>query len=434
MEEFVAKILKVILFVLIGVALLLGGFSGGFVVGHLFPLNGSLPAALPGIPTVSPESQSGTPQDLQTFFKPFWDAWQIIHTNYVDQPVDNTKLLEGAITGMVQSLGDPHSEYMNPQVYKDATDELSGSFEGIGAYVDTTGTVLTITKPIPGSPAEKAGLLAGDQIIAVDGVDMTGVNPEEVRSKVVGPAGTTVHLTVHRPGQTTPLQFDIVRAQINIPSVSGKMLPNGIAYVQLTDFGQTTSDELKATLTTLLAQNPKGLILDLRDNPGGYLNTAVEVVSQFVDHGPVVYEQTSDGNKKEYDVMPGGLATKIPMVVLINSNSASASEITAGALQDDGRAKLVGVVSYGKGSVQIRVPLSNNEGAVAITIAHWLTPKGTLIDKKGLTPDVYVTMTAADINAGLDPQLDAASQTLLDMINGTPIPTSVPTVLPTPTP
>ena len=429
-----AKILKVILFVLIGVALLLGGFSGGFVVGHMFPLSGSLSATLPGIPTVSPEAQSSTPQDLQTLFKPFWDAWQIIHTDYVDQPVDNTKLLEGAITGMVQSLGDPHSEYMDPQVYKDATNELSGSFEGIGAYVDTSGTVLTITKPIPGSPAEKAGLMAGDQIIAVDGVDMTGVNPEQVRSKVIGPAGTTVHLTVHRPGQSAPLQFDIVRAQINVPSVSGKMLSNGIAYVQITDFGETTTDELKTTLTTLLAQNPKGLILDLRDNPGGYLNTAVEVVSQFVDHGPVVYEQSSDGSKKEYDAMSGGLATKIPMVVLINSNSASASEITAGALQDDGRAKLVGVVSYGKGSVQIRVPLSNNEGAVAITIAHWLTPKGTLIDKKGLTPDVYVSMTAADINAGLDPQLDVASQTLLDMINGTPIPTSMPTATPTPIP
>ena len=429
-----AKILKVVLFCLIGVALLLGGFSGGFVVGHVFPLNGSLPATLPGISTVSPEAQSSTPQDLQTLFKPFWDAWQIIHTDYVDQPVDNTKLLEGAITGMVQSLGDPHSEYMDPQVYKDATNELSGSFEGIGAYVDTSGTVLTITKPIPGSPAEKAGLLAGDQIIAVDGVDMTGVNPEQVRSKVIGPAGTTVHLTVHRPGQSTPLQFDIVRAKINVPSVSGKILNNGIAYIQITDFGETTTDELKTTLTTLLAQNPKGLILDLRDNPGGYLNTAVEVVSQFVDHGPVVYEQSSDGSKKEYDAMSGGLATKIPMVVLINSNSASASEITAGALQDDGRAKLVGVVSYGKGSVQIRVPLSNNEGAVAITIAHWLTPKGTLIDKKGLTPDVYVPMTAADINAGLDPQLDAASQTLLDTINGTPIPTSMPTATPTPIP
>ncbi len=407
-----AKTLKVILFVLVGVALLLGGFSGGFVVG----------------------AHSATPWDLQTLFKPFWETWQIIHTDYVDQPVDNTKLLEGAITGMVQALGDPHSEYMDPQVYKDATTELNGSYAGIGAYVDTSGTVLTIIEPIPGSPAEKAGLLAGDQIIAVDGVDMTGVDPVQVRSKVVGPAGTTVHLTVHRPGQSTPLQFDIVRAQINIPSVSGKILDNGIAYVQITGFDANTSDQLKTALTTLLAQNPKGLILDLRNNPGGLLTTAIQVVSQFVDHGPVVYEQTSDGNKKEYDAIPGGLATKIPMVVLINSQSASASEITAGALQDDGRAKLVGVVSYGKGSVQIRVPLSNNEGAVAITIAHWLTPKGTLIDKKGLTPDVYVPMTAADINAGLDPQLDAASQTLLDMINGAPIPTSMPTATPTPVP
>jgi carboxyl-terminal processing protease len=437
MEEFVAKTLKVILFVLIGAALLLGGFSGGFVVGHMFPLNGfqqSLPAALPDIPTVSPDTQSSTPQNLQTLFKPFWDAWQIIHNDYVDQPVDNTKLLEGAITGMVQSLGDSHSQYMNPQVYKDATNELNGSFEGIGAYVDTSGTWLTITKPIAGSPAEKAGLKAGDQIIAVNGVDMTGIKPEDVRLKVIGPAGTTVHLTVHRPGQSASLPFDIVRAKINVPSVSGKMLDNGIAYVQISDFGETTTDELKTQLTTLMAQNPKGLVLDLRDNPGGYLQTAVEVVSQFVDHGPVVYEQTSDGKKKEYDAISGGLATKIPMVVLINSNSASASEITAGALQDDGRAKLVGVVSYGKGSVQIRVQLSNNEGAVAITIAHWLTPKGTLIDKKGLTPDVYVPMTAADINAGRDPQLDAASQTLLDMINGTPIPTSMPTATPTPVP
>ena len=432
-----AKILKVVLFVLTGAALLLGGFSGGFVVGHMFPLNGfqqSLPATLPGIPTVSPETQSSTPQNLQTLFKPFWDAWQIIHTDYVDQPVDNTKLLEGAITGMVQSLGDSHSQYMNPQVYKDATNELNGSFEGIGAYVDTSGTWLTITKPISGSPAEKAGLKAGDQIVAVNGVDMTGIKPEDVRLKVIGPAGTTVHLTVHRPGQSASLPFDIVRAKINVPSVSGKMLDNGIAYVQISDFGETTTDELKTQLTTLMAQNPKGLVLDLRDNPGGYLQTAVEVVSQFVDHGPVVYEQTSDGKKKEYDAISGGLATKIPMVVLINSNSASASEITAGALQDDGRAKLVGVVSYGKGSVQIRVQLSNNEGAVAITIAHWLTPKGTLIDKKGLTPDVYVPMTAADINAGRDPQLDAASQTLLDMINGTPIPTSMPTAMPTPVP
>ena len=431
-----AKILKVILFVLVGVALLLGGFSGGFIMGHMSLSNGqNLSTVLSnGVPTVPPGAQSSTPQNLQTLFKPFWEAWQIVHTDYVDQPVDDTKLMEGAITGMVQSLGDPHSEYMDPQVYKDATSELNGSYEGIGAYVDTTGSWLTITKPIPGSPAEKAGLMAGDEVIAVDGADMTGINPEQVRMKVLGPSGSTVHLTIHRPGQSAPILVDIVRAKINVPSVSGKMLNNGIAYIQIADFGETTTNELKSTLTTLLAQNPKGLILDLRDNPGGYLQTAVEVVSQFVDHGPVVFQQTADGKKKEYDAIPGGLATKIPMVVLMNSNSASASEITAGALQDDGRAKLIGVVSYGKGSVQIRVPLSNSEGAVAITIAHWLTPKGTLIDKKGLTPDIYVPMTAADINAGRDPQLDAASQTLLNMVNGTPIPTSMPTVLPTPTP
>jgi carboxyl-terminal processing protease len=437
MEEFVEKILKVILFVLIGVALLLGGFSGGFIAGHAFQLGGSLPglsAAASGAPTVTPQEQSVTPPDLQTFFTPFWDAWNIVHKDYVDQPVDNTKLLEGAITGMVQALGDPHSEYMNPQFFKEATDELNGTFEGIGAFVDISGTVLTITKPIPGSPAEKVGLQAGDEIVAVDGVDMTGVSPEQVRAKVVGPAGTTVHLTVRRPGQSALLQFDIVRAKITIPSVSGKMLDNGLAYVAVADFGQTTGTELHSTLTTLLAQHPKGLIVDLRDNPGGYLTTAVQVVSEFVDHGPVVFQQNSDGTKQEYDAVPGGVATNIPMVVLINAGSASASEITAGALQDDGRAKLVGVVSYGKGSVQIREPLSNNEGAVAITIAHWLTPKGTLIDKKGLTPDVYVSMTAADVNAGRDPQLEAASQTLLDMIGGTAIPTSMPTATPTPVP
>jgi carboxyl-terminal processing protease len=431
----VNKILQGILFGLIAIALLLGGFSGGFVAGHFMPLGNvqpNQPAA--SAPTVEPGAQSATPQDLQTLFKPFWEAWQIIHQEYVNQPVNDTKLMEGAINGMMQSLGDPHSTYMDPQTYKDANSQLAGSYEGIGAYVDTTGTVLTVVSPIPGSPAQKAGLQAGDEIVGVDGQDMTGVNPEEVRLKVIGPAGTTVHLTIHRPGSAAPLQFAIVRAQISIPSATGKMLDNGIAYVQITTFGDNTTKELTDALTTLMAQHPKGLIIDLRDNGGGYLQTAVEVVSQFVDHGVVLYEQTGDGKKKEYDVTAGGLATKIPLVVLINGGSASASEITAGALQDDGRAKLVGVISYGKGSVQNWVPLSNSEGAVRITIAHWLTPNGNLIDKKGLTPDVYVPMSADDIKAGRDPQLDAAVQTLMDIINGQPLPTSIPTPTATPVP
>ncbi len=431
------RALQVILFIVIGLALLAGGFSGGFLTGHFLSLGNVSPvAAAPFVspPTVSPQAQTATPQDLQTLFKPFWEAWNLIHSQYVDQPVDNTKLMEGAIRGMMESLGDPHSTYMDPQTYQQATQALAGSYEGIGAIVDPTGAYLTIISTYPGTPAEKAGLESGDQIIAVNHKSVTGISPELVRQQVIGPAGTTVHLTVARKGTTTPLEFDVTRAKIDIPSATGKMLPNGIAYVQITTFGDNTTQQLLTALQTLMPQNPKGLILDLRDNGGGYLQTGVEVVSQFEDKGPVLYEQSGNGQLKQYDFIPGGMATKIPMVVLVNEGTASASEITAGALQDYGRAKLVGVVSYGKGSVQLWNPLSDNQGAVRITVARWLTPKKRQIDKVGLTPDVYVPMTAADVKAGRDPQLDAVVQTLMAELNGSPIPTSVPTPTPTPVP
>ncbi len=414
------KTLQVILFSLIGVVLLAAGFSGGFITGHFLPSGNFGPLAQVTSPTLSPDAQTATPQDLQTLFKPFWEAWQIIHREYVDQPVDNTKLMEGAINGMMQSLGDAHSTYMDPTTYKEANSQLAGSYEGIGAIVDTTGSALTLVSMFPGSPAEKAGLESGDQVIGVDRQSMTGINPELVRQKVIGPAGTTVHLTIARKGESAPLEFDVTRSKIEVPSASGKMLDNGIAYVQISTFGDNTTKELTAALKTLMAQNPKGLILDLRDNGGGYLQTAVEVVSQFQDSGTVLYEQTGDGTKKAYSIIPGGMATKIPMVVLINEGTASASEITAGALQDYGRAKLAGVVSYGKGSVQNWVPLSNNQGAVRVTVARWLTPKDRQIDKKGLTPDFTVQRTADDIKAGRDPQLDVATQALQHIIAGTP--------------
>lgn len=431
-----AKILKVILLGFLGAVLLVGGFSGGFIAGHAVQL-GSNPVAglaLP-IPTVAAgTSATAAPEDTATLFKPFWDAWKIIHEQYVDQPVDDTKLMEGAIRGMVDSLGDPHSSYMDAKTFSEANQDLAGSYEGIGAVVDTTKDYLTVISTFPESPAEKAGILSGDQIIAVDGTDMTGTNPELVRQKVIGPAGSQVKLTIKRADAAEPLQFAITRAQIIVVSASGKMLPDGIAYVQITTFGEKTTSELKAALTTLMAQNPKGLILDLRDNGGGYLQTAVEVVSQFTSQSPVLFEQAGDGSKKSYDAQAGGLATQVPMVVLINEGSASASEITAGALQDDARAKLVGVVSYGKGSVQNWVPIANNEGAIRITIARWLTPSGRLIDKVGLTPDVYVTRTAEQRAAGVDPQLDTALATLKAMIAGSAIPTSMPTPTSTPKP
>jgi carboxyl-terminal processing protease len=431
------KTLKYIFVALVIIVVGLGSFAGGFVSGHLLPFTG-----IPGLPdpatlappTTSPYQQSATPSEFQALFSPFWEAWNLVHDNYVDQPVDDVALMRGAISGMMNALGDQHSTYMDPKDFADANSSLSGEYEGIGAFVDTTAEYLTITSPIPGSPAERAGLLSGDQIVAIDGEDMTGIDAEVARTKVLGPANTTVHLTVARKGEEKLLEFDVTREKITMKSSTGKMLDNDIAYIQITTFGEKTTPELLAALTELMAKNPKGIILDLRNNGGGYLTTSVEVTSQFIGNGVVLYEQYGDGTRKTYDVLPGGMATdtKIPMVVLINEGSASASEIVAGALQDTGRAKLVGVTSYGKGSVQNWIPLSGDNGAVRITIAKWLTPNENTIHEIGLTPDVFAERTEEDYKAKLDPQLDAAVQTLLATLNGTPIPTSMPTAIPAP--
>lgn len=408
------KIFKVILVLVLAGVLVTSSFAGGFVAGHFFPAGNSIiPSWLPeATPTVD-TTQGSTPQDLQTLFKPFWESWQILHDEYVDQPLDDTALMRGAITGMMQSLGDQHSSYMDPQEYKDANISINGQYEGIGAWVDTTGEYLTITNPMKGSPAEKAGLQPGDEIRAIDGEDMTGINPELVRLKVIGPAGSKVHLSVKRTDVENLMEFDIVREHINIPSVTGEITEDNLAYITITTFGDNTSADLRRILGDLMAQNPKGLILDLRDNGGGYLTTAIDVASQFIGDGVIMYEQYGDGTKDTYTAKKGGLATDIPMVVLVNEFSASASEIVAGAIQDRGRAQLVGVTTFGKGSVQNWIPLSDDQGAIRVTIAKWLTPNGNTIHKIGLTPDEVVERTADDIKAGLDPQMDAAVELLL---------------------
>jgi carboxyl-terminal processing protease len=433
----VNKNIKIILGLLVSVILLAGAFSGGFIAGHLMPANGPLPWIsdfIPSSPQVQPEQQAATPDELQTLFTPFWEAWNIVHNQYVEQPVDDQALMQGAIRGMLEALGDEQTFYMEPELYESESSSLQGQYEGIGAYVDTDGDYLTIVSPIEGSPAQAAGLLPGDRVIAIDGEDMTGVTPEQARLKVLGPEGTTVTLTVAREGESEPLKFVITRDQITIRSAEGKMLENGIGYIDINTFGERTTRELRDSLDQLLQQNPRGIIIDLRNNPGGYLTTAVEVTSEFVDDGVVLYEVYGDGHRDTHRVLGNGRATDIPLVVLINEGSASASEILAGALQDYGRAKLVGMKSYGKGSVQNWVPLSNNQGAARVTIAKWLTPHEQAIDNHvGLTPDVVVEMTQEDFAAGRDPQLDAAMETLLAELNGNPIPTSQPTSIPEPT-
>lgn len=404
----------------ISVVLLLGTFSGGVVAGWF--LRGASPVAgaqfenfpIPigktsGNGEKDPAASTKTTEEL---FAPFWEAWQIVHDEYVDQPVDDLALMRGAIRGMMAGLDDKHSSYMNPDEYSQATTPMSGEYEGIGAYVDVTGDYLTVTSPMPGSPAEKAGLRPGDKIIAVDGEDMTGVAGDLVLRRVLGPADTQVILTIYREGEQKPFEVTITRAKITLKSVEYKMLENNVGYVKLTTFGDDTTNELKTALKDIISKNPTGLVLDLRNNGGGYLDTAIQVVSQFVGKGVVMYEQYGDGTEKPFDSLPGGLATKVPLVVLVNQGTASASEITAGAIQDYGRGKLVGETTYGKGSVQNWIPLSDNQGAVRVTVARWLTPKQRQIHEVGLKPDVTVELTEEDYKAGKDPQLDKAVEIL----------------------
>lgn len=418
------KTLKITFGVFAAIILLTGSFAGGFLTRHALSNSGifpgfndtQLPVAVPTDLSPSQNENSATPAGTQDLFVPFWEAWNVVHQKFVNQPVDDKTLMEGAIRGMLAALSDKQTFYMDPTVYQSETSSLAGEYEGIGAYVDTKGDYLTIVKAIDGSPAEAAGLQPGDQIIAIDNLDMTGFTAEEARQKVLGPEGTQVDLTVKREGQSEPLHIVVTRARIDVPSVTGKMLDNGIAYIDINTFGDKTTQEMQSTLNDLLAQNPKGIILDLRFNPGGYLTSAVDVLSEFIDHGVVVIEQYGDGTRDTYSAHGNGKATDLPIVVLINEGSASASEIVAGALQDYGRAKLVGVQSYGKGSVQIWQPLSNNEGAARITVAKWLTPKERAIDGVGLTPDYVVEMTDADYANNRDPQMDKAVEVMKGLI------------------
>jgi len=429
------KISTILLAGCLTVILLAGAFSGGVFVGLALPRPNApvalaqpvvtsptlsfsattpvLPLPITATPAPTTDSNSVTPTNLQQLFRPFWQSWDLVHKEYVDQPVDDTKLMQGAIKGMLDSLGDPHTSYMDPNLFKQEMTDLTGSqYEGIGAWVDATGSYLKIVSPMPGSPALKAGLKSGDLVIAVDKQDMTGIPGDAVLKKVLGPAGTTITLTIQR-GTQTPFDVTITRAQIDMPQVEWRMEAKNVAYIHLFIYGNRAADELNKALTELMPQKPAGLILDLRNNGGGFLTSAIDVLSEFVPKGTIVMlERYGTGETNQYKSNGGGLAQHIPIVVLMNEGTASASEITAGALQDLGLAKLAGVKSYGKGSVQQVTTLQDNQGGLRITVARWLTPKGRQINGIGLTPDVEVKLTQDDINAGRDPQLQKAIELL----------------------
>ncbi|MHB8857691.1 MAG: S41 family peptidase [Bellilinea sp.] len=411
-----SKPVRIIVALIIAIFLMLVSFAGGIFTGINLPSNLSLPSNFSPQTTTETQAIPGvtsTPVDREALFKPFWQAWDLVHKQYVDQPVDDTTLMRGAISGMLSSLGDPNTAYMDPIQYQQANAPLEGSYEGIGAWVDTSGEFLTIISPMAGSPAEAAGLKSGDMITAVDGTSVVGTDPTLVLRSVLGPAGSTVVLTIQREGEENPFDVSIVREEIVIPLVTSKMLDNNIAYLQIIQFGDKTEKDVRDALRELLKNNPRGLILDLRNDPGGFLDTAIAVVSQFIPDGVVMYEDHGNGERVTFTARSGGLATEIPLVVLVNEGSASASEITAGAIQDRNRGKLVGTTTYGKGTVQSWSTLVDNQGAIKVTIAHWLTPNERRIHGIGLTPDVEVQLTEEDIKANLDPQLDKAVEILL---------------------
>ncbi len=342
-------------------------------------------------------------------FTKFWDVWNIIHKKYVGT-VDDQALLDGSIKGMVSALSDPYSLYFTKSETENFNQDLAGNLQGIGAEVGIKKGQLVIIAPLSHSPAEKAGLRPGDQIVKINGQDVNELSFEEAISKIRGEKGTTVKLTIVR-GIGTQKIFTITRGEITIESVSLKFT-KGMAVIQITRFGSDTAEKLRTAAQNIISHGAKGIVLDLRNNPGGFLDAAIDVASIFLESKVVVIEQSKNGQETKYHTKGKSILASYPLVVLINGGSASASEIVAGAIKDNNRGKLVGEISFGKGSVQTVETLADGS-SVHVTIAKWLTPDGISISEKGITPDVIIKPRENEYLTGDDSQLQKA----IDLLN-----------------
>ncbi len=340
----------------------------------------------------------------------FFGVMRMIETRYVSD-VDSSTLMDGAIDGMVKSLGDPHSMYMKTSLYKSLKEHTAGTFGGIGVTMGFKDDKVTIMSVLEGTPGEKVGLKVGDEILSVDGTPVTEYQPEEVALHIRGEAGTEVKLMIHR-AEEEDKEYAIERDMIKVPSAKGKLLDDStMGYIRIASFAENTGDEFKAEYNRLKEAGMTGLILDLRQNPGGLITSCVEVADMLVPKGNVVSVVQRDGSREDFDSTLED--SSLPIVVLIDENSASASEILAGALQDREAATIVGMKSYGKGSVQVVVPLFHEDG-LKLTIAKYYTPSGKCIDGIGIEPDVEVKLPE-DMHE--DTQLNKAKDVLQQKIN-----------------
>ncbi len=356
-------------------------------------------------------------QSGQIDFDIFWKVWDKLEKKYVNnENLDSQEMVYGAIKGMVKAVGDPYTSYMDPEEAESFASDMEGSFQGIGAELGVRDNILTVIAPISGMPAEKAGLKASDRIIKIDDEMSADITIDEAVKKIRGPKGTEVRLTVISVEAVDTKEIKIIRDTIDLKSVEYEQKWGNIAYIRISSFTEDTANEFNKEITKVIADNSKGIVIDLRNNPGGFLNVAVEIASRFVPRGSiVVQEQHQDGSIDNFKSIGGNVFSEIPVVVLINGGSASASEILAGALRDVNKNKLIGQKSFGKGSVQ-QVESFSDGSSLKVTIAKWLTPSGQSINETGLEADIEIEITDENIKNKWDPQLNGALEEIVKQI------------------
>lgn len=354
-------------------------------------------------------------EELQGDFSAFWRTWDDLNNKHINKPFDSQTLIWGAIKGMVEAADDPYTTFLDPEENKSSDEVLSGEYQGIGAELTMKDEIVTVVSPFDGSPAKQAGIKPGDRILEVNKETTVGLSLYEVVNKIKGPKGSEVALTIAREGKE-PFEVKINRDTITLDTLNYELKEDDVLYIRLSRFGEQTNNEWNQMVTDVVVKYPNvnNFILDLRGNPGGYLSSAVHVASEFMPQGVAVVEEFSDGTKTKIPTTHSGQFLNKNLVVLIDEGSASASEILSGTLREKADAVLVGKNSFGKGTVQEPIDYIDGSG-LNVTIAKWLTPEGYWVHDVGLKPDIEVEITAEDVEAEVDPQLNKAIEVVKSM-------------------
>ncbi len=395
------------LLILSSVLIVIVTFSLGFFIGRARGIISVVPDG-EGQVLGQGDTADALAQDMD--FQQFWDIWNLVKAEFYRQPVSDADLYYGSLKGLVAGLDDPYSVYFDPEEAQEFAANLEGSFEGIGAQIGIKEDRLSVIAPLKGLPADQAGLLPGDWIVLIDGVETTGMSVEEAVSLIRGEKGTLVVLSIAREGVEGLHEYSVTRDKIVVDSVKWSINDQNIMTISISTFNHDTSELFSEAIQEALAANVQGIVLDLRSNPGGLLTTAIDIASAWVGYDPVVLER-AQSDVQTFKGVAAPRLQDIPTVVLVNGGSASASEIVSGALQDYGYAKIVGTQTFGKGSVQDYRELEDGS-AVKITTALWYTPEGRSINEEGIAPDAVVEYTAQEYQDGVDPQMEAALEIL----------------------